>query len=101
VGAKVAKETLTSKVDSIVTTAMKQDEELIKSAVMDRMSKKPYPKTFIFAMGRCFWIDSQDRNTDYSEGAKVPRRGVLTQPVNSSWSPSDLWVGGSTEKMVN
>lgn len=76
----MAKETLTAKVDAIVTAAMKQAEELIKAAVRDRMFKKPYPKTFIFAMGRCFWIDSQDRSTGSDhEGAKVPRRADIDE----------------------
>jgi len=71
----MAKETLTSKIDSIVTAAMKQAEDLIKTAVRDRMSKKPYPKSFIFAMGTHFWVDSQDRYTSSdSNEAKVPRR---------------------------
>ena len=71
----MAKETLSSKVGSVVTAARKQAEELIKAAVRHRMSKKPYPKSFIFAMGVHFWIDSEDRQTDFdSNGAKVPRR---------------------------
>lgn len=79
----MAKETLTSKVDAIVTAAREQAEALIKDAVRDRMSKQPYPKTFIFAMGEAFWVDSQDRSTGNDhEGAKVPRREDIDSACN-------------------
>jgi hypothetical protein len=54
----MAKETLESQVNNIVDEACKKAEELIKEAVRYRMSKKPYPQGFVFAMGAALWIDS-------------------------------------------
>jgi len=49
------KESLIVQIDAIINEASIKAEELIKAAVRHRMSKKPYPKSFVFAMGSNLW----------------------------------------------
>ena len=37
---------------------------LIKGAIMNRMAKKPYPKSFVSAMGATFFVDAKNENRD-------------------------------------
>jgi hypothetical protein len=59
----MAKETLASKVETIVTSASKQAEDLIKQAVRDRMSKKPYPQGIHLRYGYVF-LDRLQRSVN-------------------------------------
>lgn len=46
---------LVAQVDKIVAEAASRAEELIKVAVRKRMSQRPYPACFCFAMGGASW----------------------------------------------